>query len=403
MKKTVISLCLSLNLLATTLTLNDAITKTLQNHPDLKSSALKIQQSSESYNSAFSDYLPQVNLSANYNVKDALYDNSWSAGATIKQKIWDFSKTSSLVEASNIDKDISKLSLLDLKSSLVYKVISLYEQMVLQQETIKVRQADLQLKQDYYKQANALVKEGLKTQADASRFLSAVYLAKANLAEAKASYKKAKNSLSLYMATTIDDDVELQSNIIRKDDDFNNVDIDNILTENYSLKIDTKTIAKNRLLHKSAKATKYGSVDASASYTHLDNVKKYDTKSLGVTINIPLYSGGKLNAEAQKAKIASQIAKEAKASKELALKDEIVSLVIDIKKYNKIIESKQAELEASMESKKVLDARYKEGLSTYIEVLDSASSVLNAQLGVLEAFYQKSMSINKLNNLKGKI
>ena len=403
MKKTVISLCLSLNLLATTLTLNDAITKTLQNHPDLKSSALKIQQSSESYNSAFSDYLPQVNLSANYNVKDALYDNSWSAGATIKQKIWDFSKTSSLVEASNIDKDISKLSLLDLKSSLVYKVISLYEQMVLQQETIKVRQADLQLKQDYYKQANALVKEGLKTQADASRFLSAVYLAKANLAEAKASYKKAKNSLSLYMATTIDDDVELQSNIIKKDDDFNNVDIDNILTENYSLKIDTKTIAKNRLLHKSAKATKYGSVDASASYTHLDNVKKYDTKSLGVTINIPLYSGGKLNAEAQKAKIASQIAKEAKASKELALKDEIVSLVIDIKKYNKIIESKQAELEASMESKKVLDARYKEGLSTYIEVLDSASSVLNAQLGVLEAFYQKSMSINKLNNLKGKI
>ena len=396
------SMIFSISLLANKLELKDAIERTLQNHPDIKSSSLKVQQSTASYKSAFSDYLPQVNLQANYNIKDAIYDHSWNVGATLKQKIWDFSKTSNLVDASKIDEDISKLSVEDLKNLLAYKVKSLYEQMILYKETIKVREQDLQLKEDYYKQAKALVEQGLKTQADASSFLSAVYLAKTNLSDAKASYEKVKNSLSLYMGEDIKDDVELDGNVLTKDIKFSTIKIDNILEKNYDLKIDKKTIDKNILLHNSTKASHFGSIDVLASYSYIDNVKSYDTTTLGVSLNIPIYSGGKLSAESQKARIGSQIAQEQKASKELALREELESLVIDIKRYNRTIESKQAQLKASQDAKKVLDARYKEGFTTYIEVLDSASSVLNAQLGVLESFYKKSLAINRINYLRGR-
>lgn len=396
------------------LTLQESINKTLHNHPDVKSFALKVEQSQSAYKSEFSAYMPQINLSANYNALQTYVfpvngsfhtvdDTGWNAGVSLKQKVWDFSRTSSKVAASKLDKKISKLSLEDLKALLVYKVTSLYEMMIVQKEAVGVRQKDLETKQAYYEQALALVKEGLKTTADASRFLSAVYSAQDALEAAKVSYDKAKNSLSLYMGEKIPDDVTLERESIQTQEELSLNIEEEILKSNYQLSMFLENIQKNILLHKASKASHYGSIDAVASYTHLDTLNAYDSKVLGVSLNIPLYSGGRLSAEAQKAKIASQIAKEQYASKELALKEEIESLLLDIKQYNKTIEARKAQLQSAQETQKVLNGRYKEGLSTYIEVLDATSIVLGAKLSLLEAYYLKSMAIHRIEYLKGKI
>ncbi|WP_457748353.1 TolC family protein [Sulfurimonas sp.] len=397
-----------------TLTLQQSIDKTLQNHPDVKTFALKVKQSQTSYRSALSDYLPQVNLSAEYNPTqtyalpvngkfNTINDTGWSLGASLKQKIWDFSKTSFQIDASKLDEDISKLSLKDLQALLASKVKSLYELMVVQKEATQVREADLKVKEAYYAQAKELFKQGLKTEADTSRFLSAVYSAKDNLAIAKAAYNKAKNSLSLYMGETIPESVDLETKVIKKDFNFTKNTVKEILSTNNELKIYNETIEKNTLLHKSAKASHYGSLDLLASYNRVGSLNTYDTQRVGVVLNIPLYAGGKLNAQTQNAEIGMQIAKEQKASKILLLKEEISNLVLDIHRYNETIAAKKAQLDSAKSTKKVLDGRYKEGLSTYIEVLDASSLVLEAELGLLEAYYLKTLSIDRINYLQGKI
>jgi len=416
MKKSFISFSLffSLTLVAQNLTLQESVEKTLLNHPDIKSFELKIKQYKANYKATYADYLPQVNFEANYNALqtfilpttgsfDTVDDDGWNVGVSVKQKIWDFEKTSSKVDASKIDEKISELSLADLKSLLVYRVKSLYALMVVQQEAIKVRQKDLESKKAYYEQALALVDNGLKTSADASRFLSAVYIAQDNLALAKASYEKAKESLSLYMGEKIPDDVTLQDDTIRQQLDENEDFMKEVVKNNYQLKIFSDTIEKNALIHKSTKASHYGTIDAVGSYTHIDALNRYDSKLVGIVVNIPIYSGGRVSAEVQKAQISQQIATEQKASKLLELKDELNSLLIDIKRYDSTIRAKKAQLESSKDTKKVLEGRYKEGLSTYIEVLDATSLVLNAELGLLEAYYQKSLAIDKIEYLKGKI
>jgi len=396
------------------LTLNESITKVLQNYPDVKSYELKVKQSASSYKSAYADYLPQINANAQYNVTETYVfpvngtfhtvdDTGWNAGVNLKQKVWDFSKTSSKVDATKLDKDISKLSLQELKALLVFKVKGLYELMVVQAEAISVRKKDLESKEAYYAQSQALVKQGLKTQADANRFLSAVYLAKDNLAVAKTSYEKAKETLGLYMGLKISDDVVLQRDFLRRDlTQKKNIEKE-VFEKNYGLKIDAKNIRKNTLLHKSAKASHYGSIDILASYNHIDTLNAYDSKLAGITLSIPLYSGGRLSAEAQKAEIGAQIAQEQKRSREIVLQEELNNLLLDIKRYSKTIEARQAQLDSALSTKRVLDARYKEGLSTYIEVLDATSVVLNAKLGLLEAYYNRALSIDRIDYLKGKI
>ena len=404
----------SISMFANTLTMQESIDKTFANHPDIKSLVLGVKQSKEGYNSAFADYLPQVTLQAQYNPVQTFVmpsngsfhtidDDGWSAGASLKQKIWDFSKTSSAVNASKKDEDISKLSLEEAKVLMAYKVKSIYKTMIVQKEAVEVRKKDLQTKVAYYEQAKALVKQGLKTEADASRFLSSVYAAKDELAIAKSLYEKAKTSLSLYMGQKIEDGVELEYGLLKQKYNFDADTQKEVLDNNYQLKIKSQNIDKNMLIYKSTKASHYGSVDAVASYNHFDTLNRYDSKLVGISLSIPLYSGGRVSAQTQKARIGIQIAKEQKASNLLALKDEMSGLLVDIKRYNKTIEAKKAQIVAAQKTKNVLEARYKEGLTTYIEVLDAVSVELNAKLGLLQTYYLKSKAIDALEYLKGKI
>ncbi|QOP43426.1 TolC family protein [Sulfurimonas sediminis] len=405
---------LVLSLQGNTLTLQKSIDKTLQNHPDVKAFVLKVKQSHTGYKSVRAEYLPQVNLSAEYNPTqtyvfpvngqfNTINDAGWNLGVNVKQKIWDFSKTSLQIDASRLDEDISKLSLQDLQALLVAKVKSLYELMVVQKEAIRVREADLHVKEEYYAQAKALFDQGLKTQADTSRFLSAVYIAKDNLSIAKSLYEKAKNSLSLYMGEKIAQSVDLEADVLQKELQSAQNMTQKVLSSNTELKIYDETIQKNALLHKSARASHYGSFDAIASYNRVGSLNLYDAHLVGVVLNIPLYAGGKLTAQTQNAEIGLQIAKEQKASKILALKEEISSLLLDIHRYDETIAAKKAQLDSAKKTKRVLDGRYKEGLSTYIEVLDASSLVLEAELGLLEAYYSKTLSIDRINYLQGKI
>ena len=401
------------NLFAQTLTLRTAINSTLEHHPDVKTFMLRIQQAEQGYNAAYADYLPQIDLSANYaptqtfalpvnGTFHTVDEKAWNAGITVHQKVWDFTKTTSLVEASKIDEDISRLSLEEVKALLAYKVKSLYALLLVQREAIRVRHKDLETKKALYAQSQALVKQGLKTHADANRFLSAVYVAEDVLAIAKASFEKAKTSLSLYMGKEIDSNVKLQSTALKKTYRLHKNTEQEVLAHNKRVKMDRLNIHKNRLLHQSARSAHFGSVDLVASYDHFNTLNQYNSDYVGVSYSVPLYTGGRLSALEQKARIGTMIAQEQEDSDTLALKEELRSLLIDIKRYSKTIKAKKAQLASAQSTQKELNARYKEGLSTYIEVLDSIALSLNAKLGVLEAYYSRSLALYRIEYLKGK-
>lgn len=402
---------LSSGLFAQKLTLDDAINRALNTHPDIKRFILQVSKSSKGVDIARADYLPQVGINAEYdpirtyvlpangvfNTKD---DDGYMVGATLHQKIWDFSKTTSNIDAQKEGIELAKLSLADAKAFLAYKVKLQYELIEVQRVAMEVRKKDLQVKEELYKQAQALVKQGMKTNADATRFLSSFYIAKDNLAISKASFDKARNRLSIYINENIAPDIELDSDRFRSKE---GMDTETVVNGSPSLKALQKGIQKSNLEYKSVKASHYGSLDALASYTKQNTLNEYDSSLVGITLYVPLYSGGRTSALVEQAEINRQSAKAEYDSKALALREEIGSLLIDIKRYEKTISAKNAQLEAALQTTDLLDARYKEGLATYIEVLDAVALKLDAQLGVLSAEYEKSSAIHRLEYLEGKI
>ena len=413
MKKIFLFIYIAISALsAQELNLAECIAKAIKTHPDIQRFALRAESGKIGVDVARADYLPQVQFNAEYDpaktyalpangVFNAINSDGWQTGVTLNQKIWDFSKTTSNIKAREFGEEALRFTLEDAKALLAYKVKLQYELMVLQEKAIKVRLKDLRSKEELLKQAEALVKLGMKTNADATRFLSSVYIAKDNLAIARASFAKAKTILSLYVNEPIGTDVQLQDAIFQSD--WREEDERSVLQNSRALNSLKKNISESELSYKSVKASHYGSLDAIASYSHQDALNEYDSTLVGITLTIPLYSGGRTSALTQQALVDKQSAELEYDSKELLIKEEFESLLIDLNRCEQTILAKRSQLQAANQTKILLNARYKEGLSTYIEVLDAAALSLDAELGLLQARYEKSGAIHRLEYLQGKI
>lgn len=395
---------------AQTFTLQGCIQKALRTHPDIKRFILQIRHSKKEIDIAQADYLPQISLNAEYDPTSTYVmpandifrtqnNDGWQVGATLKQKIWDFSKTSSLIKAQETQKEIANLSLKDAKALLAYKVKLQYELAFVQEKAIAVREKDFQAKDELYKQAKALVEQGLKTRADATRFLSSTFVAKDNLAIAESNFTKAKTVLSLYIGEPIPQGVGFEDYSVTPDTYLTNKET--MLQNSPALQSLQKNIKKSELLYKATKASHYGSIDAVASYAHHDTINAYDSTLIGVMFNIPLYSGGRLFAQKEQAIIARESAKNEYEAKVLALKEEFESLLIDLKSYEQTIKAKSSQFKAAKQTEEVINGRYQEGLATYIEVLDATALMLDAQLGLLQATYNRNSTIHRLEYLQG--
>ena len=397
---------------AQALTLDECIDETLKNHPDIKKLTLNVAQSKSFVDIAKADYMPQINVGAQYNPHNTfvmpqngqfktINDDNWQVDTSINQKIYDFSKTSSTIKAYEKNENIANISLSDTKALLVYSVKNQYNLALLQTKALESREKDLQTKRELHKQAQALVREGLKTEADATTILSALYIAEDNLAVAKADLHKALTTLSLYMGRKINFDTvlaegtELQK--IQNEDSL----LENVLAKNLSLKSSLEEIDKNSFIYDATKAQNYGSIDAIASYTHQNSLNEYDVSLVGVSVKIPIYTGGRISAQTEQARLSKESAKESYNSKKLLIQEEVESLIIDLQRYKHTIKAKESLIESSKASKEIVEARYKEGLSTYIEILDAASTHLYAELGLIEAKFAINKIINQLEYLQG--
>ena len=95
------------------------------------------------------------------------------------------------------------------------------------------------------------------------------------------------------------------------------------------------------------------------------------------------------------------IASEAEASRRRELLQEVRSIRADLRESDKRIEAREAQLLSAVQTKELVEARYREGLSTYMEVLDAEAMWLDAKLGLLAARYNKLERTYRMEYLNG--
>lgn len=398
---------------ARALSLDEAIKATLESHPDIKAFALQVDSSQKDEDSIKSDLLPQVNLKVLYDPKatfalpangafSTVDDKNFVATLSLNQKIFDFSKTSNQRRAYTKLKEASSLALEDAKNFLTYKTKLLYKQIVITKELLEVNQKDVELKQSYYNQALSLQKQGLKTAADSSRLLVALMDSREALKGTSGTLDHLLYRLSLYTNQKIDNNSSFDKEVIFNTKDAKKVDVEELLLSP-KLQIEQKNIEKNDLLYESSRASHFGSFDFHASYSRYDTLSRYNSSVVGFEYNLPIFSGGKIDASTQKAKLQAKVSREQKNSKLLSLEEDLDTLFNNLDRLEFSIKAKQSSVDAALDAHDITLGRYRAGLNTYIELLDASNTLLSSQVGLLEAYYTKSITIDEIEYLEGKI
>jgi len=399
-----------------TLTLKSCIDKTLKNHPDIKTFSYSLLQSKEDLNMAQAEWRPNISAHLEYdpthsyliNLNGKTFtkdDTLYHSDITLTQRIFDFKKTDYLIDASKIQKQNALLSLEQVKNDLRLKVEQTYDQILLQKKVIKVKKEDLKNKKELYKQALALQKQGLKTQADSSRMLASVANAKEELSVAYAMYEKAINSLKYLIGEKIPKNTTFENHLKT----IEKIKLSNSKKRFLLKKLKTNPILKkfqNEIkradkLYKASKSERYGTLDASLIATHEETLSKYDTKTVALKYQLPLYQAGKLSSQIQKSKISINKAKSSYESMLIKYKEQLESLFIDLKQSDVSIKAKKASIRSAKKTYYLIKGRYKEGLVTYVELLDALYLLENSKFAYINELARKSSILYQIKSLTG--
>lgn len=404
--------------MAGTLTLNDAINRTLLNHPNTHIASLHYENTLAEIKNLDAARYPKVDLNGGYyptktyvmpaqGIFSTKQHDGFHTDVTAVYSLWDAGrmniKTTAALSAKEGAKSTQKLT----QSELIEQVWLRYYGVAYAKRVIDSAESSVKLYESLYTQAINMRKNGLKTEADELRFNASRMEARDRLIWAKSEYDKACVALGLLVGSNEPIDVEKFLLEERSDGiDVRMMDIESLhqalRDTNPRLKILQSAIVQTKALSEVSEAEHYGEVAVVAGASYDNSLSSYDSYHAGIVGTIPLYDGGKLSAQSQKSRIEYTLVLRELENTERILWQELYGAYRDTLRADETIKAKREVVQATQKALLLLQERYKQGLATYIDILEAQKTLDAAHLGVADGQYQKIRSFVLIEKLLDK-
>lgn len=418
MKKTISLLLFFCNLNAVALTLSDAISMVLKSNPQTQAARLRLQSSQADTKAANASLYPRIDLNGEYyptktvvmpsnGTLSTRQTDAFHADVSGSYPLWDFGRNGTILQASRHLQEGSIADKTSVDNSLIEQVWLHYTTLAYLEQLIDTAQKSAEFYKTQYTQAIRMREVGLKTQADESRFKASWLEADDHHSAARSQKAKALMALGLLIGSdtpvTIDEaDFDRHVNSL-------SMVLENVPALRQELSQNNPQLQKLRMLINRDRAVSsaiskqpYGSVMLTGSYGYDNSLASYDTSQIGIRGSIPLYDGGKLDADTQKSRIALTLAQKEYDNTERQLWQELYDALIDLNRSDEAIAAKEEVISATQKALSLMQGRYAQGLATYIDILESQSVLENARIAHADAKFQKLRSWVKIQRLLNK-
>ena len=393
-----------------------ALKKAYQNNPELNAERESLNISEQELNISKSSYLPTVTLSGSKSEEDTekLTDRSGAdttitdvdptvKSITITQTLIDFGRGAELAK-SKIGINLAKAKLLKKEQEILYKAAEAYTGLVSSKEKLEINKSNVNLLERQVETDRIQLERGKIT-------LSDVAQSESSFAEAQAKLIKAQNDL---LTSELN-----YENIIGKLNDIEDLDknsIDDInlpdqLSEavKISKKKNPNLIIAQLEYEQSKKDTTSArsdlaptaslSFDRSKSDDLSSTIDEREKDTLKATVTWPFFSGGKNYANLNKSK-------SLETQKNLLLDNMIKKNQTDVasawsnyQSNKSLLNSVKAQVDAAEIANEGIVAEYNSGSDrTTLEVIQSNSSLLNAQISLVDS--ERNYILSQFNLLK---
>jgi len=374
----------------------------LDNYPKLKEANEYVNLSEAKKDLAYGAYMPVISGDVSYRygkptpsisiplgpniTKEISFlpANNFDMGLKLQQPIWDFGRTGANIQKSKSDIATSKDNLESAKNTIAYQVTQIYFGIVflnrsidVQNEQIKLLEANEKLINDKIKNGDALKFDLLSTQVKKNN-------AQNRLIDLQTQLKKQYDLLNMVTANSTYDyitDKTVDEKLFSADavSVDNNFDIkvlnDKLSTANWDVKI-AKRGWLPQLVASAIAGYKNGFVP--------DINKLMFNYNVGVGLNVPIFSSARPNYQTKIAKINLQASTYALEVQKLSLNKDIAQAKNDVTATQNKLKNYELQIEQANEALSLANTRYKGGVITNLELLTAQTNLQDAQLGKIQ-------------------
>jgi len=424
----VFTLCFVLELSAKEVySVDELIVQALKNSPDIAISKLEYEASQSRYDTAFSGYLPVLNLNGaagrvaqddTFNIQ-GVADNIIKGQLSLKQIIYDFGKTGGNSDVQKFASDAYSMqdfqNISNKKEAVkkaYYGVLKSLALINVQKENVKLNKAQLYRAQQYFK-------AGIRTKIDISDAEVQLIRAKLELNKAEYNLKLSYSNLDKIVGVSaIESDYGVYSQELELDRLYESLIPyelnlhDSILfayENRYDLKQDRALTQSAQSSVRAVDSEYYPSFYFGANYVYQDAQSEALQTFLPKTqwsalLNVDwnLYQGGATSSRKEEQKINSAISNAKVQNRKLIIKANVTDAYINVDKSRDTVGLAQSLLSVSDEKFDQASKRYEHGLSDYIELQEARQGYINAKASLVVDYYDYYIAVAKLDNAIGK-
>ncbi len=121
----------------------------------------------------------------------------------------------------------------------------------------------------------------------------------------------------------------------------------------------------------------------------------------GVTLGVPIFQGGRLNKSYGLASKSMELNELSKATLTSTLLKDLESAQSDLKAYDEQIKNSVGQTDVANETLRLTEVRYKQGVATYLDLINASTNLQRANLNRLQYEYQRTLSQVEMCRLLG--
>lgn len=384
------------------LTLDDCIKLTFENNPTLKAKLAEINSAKYSYYSSLNNYYPKLSLSSGFSragSENRTPPESFSASGSLSQTLFNYNSLYS-IKSSKINYELAELDyesyLIELRKNLYSAFYNLFfsqELLSVYQKIVEIRKANAELIELKYQ-------SGFESKGNMLYAKAQYEMAKLNLEKTKRQIEIASNNLKSIIGVWWDDVIIAKMDLPEKFDislDLSNLDSIVLNLPQYRIYKKNIELAKEKLKNSQFDWLPSLSFSASRSYSGNTFFPEKASWSLGVNMNIPLFSSG-ITYRKNNIKVAEEGIRSLNEKMKdffISRKNAIVNAYFDYKLALETLNTYKIFLQASEERFNEAKVRYLAGKISYIDLENIEQNLIDARQSIIE--YTKNLFLKKVN------
>lgn len=404
-------------------TIIDTYKQALANDTGLEITRLQQQLAEAQVASGLSNLLPNVSASAGYGVgsetgKDSFVPyfgaQSVSADLTLTQNIFNLAAFSAY-DALKVNASSAEIATKIKEQQLIVDVAQNYVNVMRSQDALAVAKAQVEAVERQYDQTNQRYEVGLVTITDVLDASATLDQSKVALIRAQAQYDIAMQTVSIATgenfsgAMDLSDDIPIQAPAIEGMQDW----ID-FAKENHPAILKAKKDLENGELALSAtRQTKLPSLAGSISFKYKDSFgddiptaygdETHWSASYGISLRVPLYTGGSTEADIAMRGIQNNIAEQSLIAQQRAKQVMVGNYYRTVRADAQNVEAQRQALKSRESALQATTVGYDVGTRNIVEVLNAQVAVFNAQNALNNSRYDYVLNLLRLKNEAGQL